>query len=342
MIGAAELGVAPLDVLRARVLKRLGKRVAPVIVGRELRVALFGSVAVLGAFVCTVCMPLWLLALSPIVFGVPHLLSDVRYLVVRPGHHRRAPLWLCIGVPVAAAGLGAGAAIGLLGCVGASVCARTTPGRRAAGVVLALLLVVAMFALGRTANLLFTQLHNAVAVACWVLWRQRRTRAHWLVLGLLALGSAAIASGQVDRLVTALPGFHTFARGLGWGPLIAELAPGVRGQLAGRLVLLFAFAQSVHYAVWLRLVPEEDRPRPTPRSYRASLRALRADFGAWPVRIAFALALAIVVAAVVDVRMARAGYLQLALFHGYLEAAALTLLMLEGALPWAAGPSTSR
>jgi hypothetical protein len=273
---------------------------------------------------------------------VPHLLSDLRYLVVRPGHHRRAGLWLWVGIPVAVAGAGAGAAVGLLACVGASVCARTTPARRALGVGVALLSVAAAVARGHAANLAFAHLHNAVGVACWVLWRQRRTRAHWLVLGLLLLGSAAIALGAIDRVAAALPGFRSFAHGLGWGPLLGELAPGVRGQLAGRLVLLFAFAQSVHYAVWLRLVPEEDRAQPTTRSYRASLRALQHDFGAWPLRIAFALALAIAGWALLDVRAARAGYLQLALFHGHLEAAALMLLVLERTLPWAAGRSTSR
>jgi hypothetical protein len=341
-IGVAELAVAPLDLLRLRLLKRFGKRIRGFLTNRELRVAWLGTLAVGVAFACTLCAPLWLLALGPIVLGVPHLLSDLRYLVVRPGYHRRARLWLVIGVPVVAAGLGAGAAVGLLGGVGASLCARTTRTRRALGAAAASSLVAATVALGAAGNLVFAHVHNAVAVACWVLWRQRRTWSHAIVLGALVLGSALIASGGVDSVVAALPGFDAHARGLGWSALLPELAPGVRGLAAQRLVLLFAFAQSVHYAVWLRLVPDEDRAQPTPRSFRASLRALRADFGAWPLRIACAAALLIAAWALRDVRAARAGYLRLALFHGHLEVAALGLLLLEGTLPWRAGRFTSR
>ena len=33
------------------------------------------------------------LAVGPLVLGVPHLVADLRYLVVRPGLHRRAAFW---------------------------------------------------------------------------------------------------------------------------------------------------------------------------------------------------------------------------------------------------------
>ena len=46
-----------------------------------------------------------------------------------------------------------------------------------------------------------------------------------------------------------------------------------------RLLLLFAFAQAVHYAVWTRLIPDDARPRPGQRSFAGSYRALVADCG---------------------------------------------------------------
>jgi molybdate transport system substrate-binding protein len=42
----------------------------------------------------TALIPLWMLALGPILLGVPHLLADLRYCVFRPGWHRQAAIWV--------------------------------------------------------------------------------------------------------------------------------------------------------------------------------------------------------------------------------------------------------
>ncbi len=60
---------------------------------------------------------------------------------------------------------------------------------------------------------------------------------------------------------------------------LGQLAPGLAEPWALRLVLLFAFAQAVHYGIWLRLIPEEDRPQPSPRTYAASFRPSSATSG---------------------------------------------------------------
>jgi hypothetical protein len=96
------------------------------------------------------------------------------------------------------------------------------------------------------------------------------------------------------------------------------------------LVPYFAFAQSFHYVVWLRLVPEVDRDVPRPRSFRQSGRALLRDLGPW-VLAAFAVgALVFVVWGFVDVVAARLAYLRSALFHGYVELVVLALYACEG------------
>ncbi|XXF76315.1 hypothetical protein P2318_25100 [Myxococcaceae bacterium GXIMD 01537] len=83
------------------------------------------------AFLLTVGAPLWSLALGPVLLGVPHLLSDVRYLVVRPGLHRRTGLAVCAGVPLLAVGLGAGPEVGLLALVPVVLGARWAGWRKA-------------------------------------------------------------------------------------------------------------------------------------------------------------------------------------------------------------------
>jgi hypothetical protein len=85
--------------------------------------------------------------------------------------------------------------------------------------------------------------------------------------------------------------------------------------------------------VWLRLVPEDDRPSATPRSFLQSYRALRTDVGSIVLWIAVLSALGLAVwAAMSSVGQARNGYIQMAFFHGYLELAAAALLWAEGSL----------
>jgi hypothetical protein len=54
------------------------------------------------------------------------------------------------------------------------------------------------------------------------------------------------------------------------------------------------------------------------------------DFGAPPLVLFLVLALAVAASGLVDLREARLGYLQLAVFHGYLELAVAALWLVEG------------
>ena len=56
---------------------------------RDRRIALQATLGVVLAFAMTTIAPVATMAVSPIVFGVPHLASDVRYLVLR----QQLPRW---------------------------------------------------------------------------------------------------------------------------------------------------------------------------------------------------------------------------------------------------------
>jgi hypothetical protein len=193
--------------------------------------------------------------------------------------------------------------------------------------------VSALFALaqwaGPIADLVFAHAHNAVGVAIWWAWRPRGTRLHWVTLGLFVAGCALILSGALAPLAARTGGFvapwtQLTAESLAWG-----LSPWPWGALSMRLLVLYAFAQSVHYVVWMRLVPEDDRESATPRSFTQSYRALRSDVGALVLWGAVLASLAFAVWAAFNVGQARNGYIQMAFFHGYLELAAAALLWAE-------------
>lgn len=320
--------LAPADGVRRRLLRALGPRVGFFAANREARVCLLATTVVFGALAGSVLLPLWMLALGPIVLGVPHIVADVRYLVVRRGYHRRLAVWVLVAAPLAVGALTGRVAWGFIGAVGALVAARTTTLRRAIGLAIAVPLAIVTWRHTGWSALIFAHLHNFMGVALWWAWRPRTTRLHWIPLALFAAVSIALVAGAADPVLrwfaSAGPvGATTMAQHL------AALAPFAGPALGVRLVLLYAFAQSVHYGVWLRLVPEEDRPRPAPRGFASTYVALRADLGWLPLVVFGALAVALAAWATRDLAGARAGYLRFAVVHGQLEVAAAALLWAE-------------
>ena len=281
----------------------------------------------LMALIGTALAPMWMLALGPIVLGVPHLLADLRYCAVRPAWHRQPAMWIGVGVPLLAVAITGLPAVGFAAVAGA--CAASSGPRARRMIVLAISVAAAIACIwaGPRATLLLVHLHNFIAVLLWWRWRPGPTKLRALPLAAFILGSLLIALGAFDQ------GIGTLAR---IGPLGSDLelhmnslAPGLDGTLGLRVVLLFCFAQSVHYVIWLRLVPEDDRDRPTPRSFAASWHALVDELGVLLPCAAIVLALGLAAWALADLSAARIGYLRAAEFHVFLELALLGQLALQ-------------
>jgi hypothetical protein len=315
-----------MDALRGRALSALGPLAPRLLRDREHRVAVYGLTSVALALAFTFAAPMFLLAIGPLVLGVPHLAADVRYLVAQPGLHRRSTFWLFVAAPAGAAFVYPHAWVSMLAIVGAALIARAPYPRRVVAALAGVALVAACLRFGRALDVVIAHAHNAIAVALFCVWGRRRSRHHLLVVlafaaGLLAVGVGAFDGAPSSRLMTS----HL----LDPEDLVSSLAPLSDPVLAVRAVLAFAFAQSVHYAVWVRLVPEEARERPGLRSFSSSLRALAAEIGR-PLVAAFALAaLGVAAWGCVSLVAARDGYLRLAVFHGPLELGAAALLLLE-------------
>lgn len=317
----------PLDLARVHVLHALGPVSRALVVSRERRVAVSAVLAAFTALALAAGAPMWAIAVSPLVFGVPHVVADVRYLVVRTGLGRERRLLLALALPLLATafiGLRAGTIAAAIALLGGS--------RRRGWIGLALLAPVAAIAwhAPARADAVFAHLHNLVAVLLWWAWRPRGERAGLRLVGLGAVvaGAALIAAGAFDGSFAALG----HPRGFDPDSLARALAPGMAAPWARRLLALYAFGQAVHYAVWLRLVPDEDRERATPRSFRASWRALAADVG--PVVLAGAIVALVFFAAwgVFDASRAQGAYLRSASFHGHLEIVALAYAFARGRL----------
>ena len=319
--------VAFADAVRLRWFRALGPVARRLVRDRELRVAVVFSAVVGSALLGTLVVPLWLLVLGPLVWGVPHLAADIRYLVVRTGFGRRPALWLLGGVPLLALGTGADLVWGFVGAVAVALVAR---GSRVPRVLAAAILLgagLALDRLGPVADIVFGHVHNFGAVAFWWLWRPRRARLHGLPLLLLALAVAVLLSSTGLELVGTR--FEWAPHGESADQQLGRLAPGLDPMLGMRLVLLFCFMQSVHYGLWMHVIPDEACQRDTVMTFRASAADLERDLGRVALVFLGVLSLGLALWACWDLLAASRGYFRMARFHGHLELMAAVLLVLE-------------
>jgi hypothetical protein len=271
--------------------------------------------------------PGWLLLLGPLVLGVPHVIADVRHLIVRGPASLSRETIVALAVPMAAmAGLRTVEVLGgpalptaelALGFATIAVAVTLAPGRGHAIVLVAVAALAApAFAWPSAAMLVLLHGHNLVGFAIWFRWTRPLGLAHRLcVLAALALAVLAILAGALDA-APRIAIVESFAQ---------TLAPGLDDALAYRVVLVYALLQAMHYVVWLRLIPATQGRVST---FRRSLAGLRADFGGLAVIAALVLAVPLAAAATSPDHV-RDVYLSVAAFHAWLELAVIGYLVVS-------------
>lgn len=287
------------------------------------------SAVVVSALLGTLIAPLWLLVLGPLVWGVPHIAADIRYLVVRTGFGQRRALWVLGGIPLLLLGAGVDLLWGFVGAAGVALAARAPLSRRLLAATVLLGIGLGLDRLGPSSDIVFGHLHNLGAVVFWWVWRARRGRMHWLPMVLLVAASCLLLSSFGVELVGSH--FEWHVAGDSADRQLWRLAPGLAPMLGMRLVLLFCFTQSVHYAIWLQMIPDEERRRSTVMTFRASAQDLERDFDRVALWVIAGLAAALIGWACFDMLAAGQGYFRVARFHGTLEVMAAVLLILERA-----------
>lgn len=342
-----EGSLAPLDGPR-RWLLALTMRVpllASLVRARDRRLAALSTIGVAFALTLSLLFPAVLFAVSPIVLGVPHVASDLRYLVLR----RRLPRfwkWTVLGTSAVLVGVRIAQEITdlddllllevLLGSAWlafAAITGAAVAGRlRRAVPALAVVAALTWMSLARPfeAVLLLTHVHNLVALALWTLLFRRRRVAAVPALTLVALGVAVIVSGAGDALTAWSGGAR--ALGVEFGEVATWLVPGFAPALSARLVVAYVFLQAVHYSAWLGWIPQEDVRGEGTLTFRMTGRALVRDFGVVGLALIVLGVIAVVGFAFVDLLATRDMYLSVAAFHGYLELAMLAYLVTAGPL----------
>jgi hypothetical protein len=353
MTAFAERALRPVDDLRRLCLRNLVRvrPLRPLFVSRDVRVPAQLSLHTLVAFGIALLAPSVSLVMSPILFGVPHVAADVRHLLLRRSLPR-GWLFVCLAFAATLFALHLFEQSGMVGMVVqrhlhehlgmltimrlqhgvgsawilCAVAGAAKTGARRRTVVLALVLAIAVaiasLAEPRLFRVVFMHAHNVVALAIWAtLFRRRSFRAAAPPLALVLLGTVLLGSGVFVRAtlrfgVLSFAGLHVFAAA-DW------LAPGLSDARALALTSTFAFLQSVHYAVWLSAIPQDDSDRKATSPFATRWRKLVADFSPLGLSIIGALVLLVGLGCARALLATRTHLLSLAAFHAWLELAAV-------------------
>ncbi len=282
---------------------------------------------ILVAAAATALLPLWSLLLAPIVLGVPHVIGDLRVLVLQqPDRARRvlatwvlAPLLVLTALRLAAmAGLAVPAelepACGMLAVLLGVALGGRAGGRRRAPLLAAMIAVGGVGALAvvtpRATSLVLAHAHNLVAFGVWLWWARPGRRG--IAAGGLYVAALAVVVGAPGAFAA---GGDAAIGAFRWSTLAHDLAPGLAAPAADAVVRSFAFAQAVHYGLWLWVLPRR----------RGS--SLRTEAGTAAAALCLALCALVPAAALLDAPRVRATYLSLVVFHGWLEFAAIAFLL---------------
>lgn len=342
LLSVLERGASPLDQLRSAGFRAL--RQSPFLSSlasrRERRLAFTVSLHALVACGLSLTFPVHLFVLGPLLFGVVHVAADVRYLVLRQSLER----WWRAAVFVACAALVllrvadethlwrepvrmefAFATAFALAAAGA---ARGRAGRTVFAASVLLALGGAALLWPAPARLVLLHAHNLVAVLLLVLVFPARSSRLFVPLVALAALAIGLASGVGYQHTLASIGARAFQRHV--FEVADWVAPGLRADYAIGVTCAYVFLQSVHYLVWLFLIPQRSQRGEGTLTFAMSARSLVKDFGPLGVAAIAALALAVLLGAWFDVHRAQRTYLSLGMFHAYLEIAMLTYFWVRG------------
>ena len=329
----------PLDRWRLYLLRILAPFLRPLIRSSAHRVCVTASLGFLLATLISLKIPLWQLALGPIIWGIPHLIGDLRYLVVRRGLLKSIGFWLLIALPLLYFTYRPSFVYTLIALSGATLLGYFHGRRQAqnqhrvilrrAGCVLSFVLGAYFFtrAYPLHAHFILLHGHNLITLGIW--WKWRDKRAWWELIPLLVL----IACSSLILFGWEANEWRVATLESAWQPpnlslryFEITLASVFPEAWRPQWVVLYGLLQSAHYLVWVRLIPEEARERETPITFRRSLQRLSEDFGPLIVCLMIIGMIGLAFWAFFDVSAARLNYLKLIGAHASLEIAMIGYL----------------
>lgn len=297
-------------------------------VHRDRRIAISFLLSLSVATGFGLVAPLYSLWLGAALLGVPHVLSGLRHLArdvtVRPLTKGCALAGIALGA-AQLAGAGDWTVQVFAGLFAASAIAEVLAAR--AGFLRTALLLSAVgvgAAFGAARPWLFiavmTHVHALTSLGYFALRAHRKGVRVWPLLLAFAAVALAALTGLLDPL---MPKVFYAPAGVG-GSVVLEarqaLFPEPSAIALRRGLFLYVLGQQLHFAVWLRLIPDVERARPVPPPFLRAWAQLKSELGrlAAPVVVLGAVSVPLLL---LGAGPAREAYFALTYFHLGLEAA---------------------
>lgn len=329
-------------------------------VARARRLAFLFVLSFSICFFLSLSFPLWVLALGPALYGVPHLFSSVRYFHYAIGPemnsdsrmNKKGLLLIAVlmavvltyrlivnvnllDIQLTPLSEWSGSiylelfALLITFFIGAFI--YQISWRRLHIGILLLLPLVGAFWLDPFSTIgALVLIHNFVAFAYW--YRGSTTTAEKCISGIaglmVLLTTVFIFGGALDPLIAWLRPMEElpFAN-MNVEQMGGLIAPRVSSSKVGlHAAIAYAFGQSMHYFVWLKAIPDQYHHNEIPTSFRQSLQLLGRDFGrASTIWIPILVLLTLMTWVFLEFAKMRMIYFALAAYHGYLEIGGLLL-----------------
>ena len=310
--------------------------------------------------------PLWLLALGPLIWGVPHIVASVRFQHysidggrgsgassdrIRGTMFILGAAWLAMTLfrmytdvfdgigewdrhhPGLIETIAAGAL-----AVGLALHFKVSRLQSLAAVFFLVPLAYALWRLPFAVSGALILLHNFIAFFHWIAAsRAGRDRAFAVAAtAIFTLIHVLMFAKVFDPLINLAPSGDM----LPWGEFSLDALGGLVVPWSDdpsvwyRAVSLYAFGQAVHYFVWMKAIPDTHAPSDVPTSFGSAWTLLKRDIGSRPALIACAASvIPLAVWMMVNFDWAHRVYFACASFHGYMEVAGLGLLLSRRLVP---------
>lgn len=349
--------ISSLDMLRSKILKMTLQfsLFDHLFRSRGARILFLGFSALTFYFLVGSFFPLWILVIGPIVWGVPHLISSLRYNTLlgtsipktKVLFYSQGLLWLLVFsyrilVDVFhydllfydETFLVEGLALMSSFLLQLFLLRKITLRSLLYFLVFFLLMLITH---DHPIEVALTLLigHNYLPLVTWYQSCQNRKdlRVFSIFTTVYVFLSIAILSGMQEHLYTL---FSSFIKPQDTLPLfnwnfMSIMEPfGAQSDDSSfwfRIVVLYAFSQSVHYFLWLKAIPENHQQQQFPPSFRWSFQKLQNDFGGSSIVILFGVLIAgFGYWAFFEYQSARTIYFAIASYHGFMELSCLPFL----------------
>lgn len=339
--------ILSLDAVRSAILRVTMKSriVRSLFVDRAVRLGVSFAASFFVNLILAAVVPVWVVVLGPLFFGIWHLLSGIRYLPKLMGEEiettfarRLRSAGTLLIFAVALIRFFSLPNTGLFNSweLGAAVVLTVLVWRRRTPIASSCILLAAVATLSWISPLLTVGLlaigHNFFAFVFWFRLAQSEKERKLVLMAFLftVLGSALFFTNILSPLVN-LSAWVSDPTGasLATYALAHQIFPlNTDFDFMLRILSAFAFGQSMHYFVWLKAIPEQALSHQTPVNFRQSWFAWTRELGVPTMAIGVSLGAASIFGVFfMNLEMLRSFYLAAASAHGYLELSALPLAL---------------